>query len=59
MIDVTYFMADRQDATVSFVEKRPQDVVNQVARLARVFLRPSLIGKFPSAFGMETSSAGS
>ena len=25
LIDVTYFMADRQDATVSFVEKRPRD----------------------------------
>ena len=33
LIDVTYFLADRQDATVSFVEKRPQEVVMQVARL--------------------------
>ncbi|TIX94062.1 MAG: hypothetical protein E5V22_36510, partial [Mesorhizobium sp.] len=23
LIDVTYFMSDRQDATVSFVERRP------------------------------------
>ena len=36
LIDVTYFMADRQDATVSFVEKRPQDVAMQVARLPGV-----------------------
>jgi putative ABC transport system permease protein len=33
LIDVTYFMADRQDATLSFVEKRPQAVVMQIARL--------------------------
>lgn len=33
LIDVTYFMADRQDATVSFVEKRNRDVVLQMARL--------------------------
>jgi len=32
LIDVTYFMADRQDATVSFIEKRPWDVVLQMAR---------------------------
>jgi putative ABC transport system permease protein len=36
LIDVTYFMADRQDATVSFIEKRPQGVVNQLARLPGV-----------------------
>ena len=36
LIDVTYFMADRQDATLSFIEKRPRDVVNQVARLPGV-----------------------
>jgi putative ABC transport system permease protein len=36
LIDVTYFMADRQDATVSFVEKRQGDVVRQVARLPGV-----------------------
>lgn len=36
LIDVTYFMADRQDATLSFIEKRPQDVVMQVGRLPGV-----------------------
>jgi putative ABC transport system permease protein len=36
LIDVTYFLADRQDATVSFIEKRPQDVVHQAARLPGV-----------------------
>jgi len=36
LIDVTYFMADRQDATVSFIEKRPQVVVHQMARLPGV-----------------------
>jgi putative ABC transport system permease protein len=36
LIDVSYFMSDRQDATLSFVEKRPQEVVNQVARLPGV-----------------------
>ncbi|WP_262267460.1 ABC transporter permease [Microvirga yunnanensis] len=36
LIDVTYFLADRQDATVSFTEKRPWDVVHQVARLPGV-----------------------
>jgi putative ABC transport system permease protein len=36
LIDVTYFMADRQDATVSFIEKRSQDVVKQVERLPGV-----------------------
>ena len=36
LIDVTYFMADRQDATVSFIEKRPGDVVFQMARLPGV-----------------------
>jgi putative ABC transport system permease protein len=38
LIDVTYFMADRQKATVSFVEKRSQDVVKQVARLPGVLV---------------------
>lgn len=33
LIDVTYFMSDRQDATVSFVERRPLKAVNQIARL--------------------------
>jgi putative ABC transport system permease protein len=36
LIDVTYFMSDRQDATVSFVERRPLTVVNQVLRLPGV-----------------------
>ncbi|MGO4684596.1 FtsX-like permease family protein [Hyphomicrobium sp. 2TAF46] len=36
LINVTYFMADRQDATLSFVEKRSQDVVYQVTRLPGV-----------------------
>jgi putative ABC transport system permease protein len=36
LIDVTYFMADRQDATVSFVERRPASVLAQVARLPGV-----------------------
>jgi len=36
LIDVTYFMADRQDATVSFIEKRSQTLVHQVARLPGV-----------------------
>jgi putative ABC transport system permease protein len=38
LIDVTYFMADRQDATVSFFEKRSSDVVLQVARLPGVLV---------------------
>lgn len=36
LIDVTYFMADRQDATVSFVEKRSQKAVFEMARLPGV-----------------------
>ena len=36
LIDVTFFLADRQDATISFVEKRPIDVVSQVGRLPGV-----------------------
>lgn len=36
LIDVTYFLADRQDATVSFVEKRSRDVAIQIARLPGV-----------------------
>jgi putative ABC transport system permease protein len=36
LIDVTYFLADRQDATISFVEKRSRDVVIDVARLPGV-----------------------
>src|SRR5262249_23084269 len=33
LIDVTYFMADRQDATVSFNEKRAETVLYQMTRL--------------------------
>lgn len=36
LIDVSYFMADRQDASIGFIEKRPRDVVMQVARLPGV-----------------------
>src|SRR5262245_32635034 len=36
LIDVTYFMADRQDATVSFTEKRAENVLYQMARLPGV-----------------------
>jgi putative ABC transport system permease protein len=36
LVDVTYFLSDRQDATVSFVDKRPRDVVLQIARLPGV-----------------------
>jgi putative ABC transport system permease protein len=38
LINVTYFMSDRQDATVSFVEKRPGNVVAQMARLPGVLV---------------------
>jgi putative ABC transport system permease protein len=36
LINVTYFMADRQDATISFVERRPLIVVEEVSRLPGV-----------------------
>jgi putative ABC transport system permease protein len=36
LIDVTYFMSDRQDASVRFTERRPLNVVEQVARLPGV-----------------------
>jgi putative ABC transport system permease protein len=36
LVNVTYFIANRQDATVSFIERRPQNVVNQIARLPGV-----------------------
>jgi putative ABC transport system permease protein len=36
LIDVTYFMADRQDATVSFIERRPANALAQIARLPGV-----------------------
>lgn len=38
LIDVTYFMADRQDATVSFFEKRNSEVLFQLARLPGVLV---------------------
>ena len=36
LIDVTYFLADRQDATVSLADKRPLNVVYQMAHLPGV-----------------------
>ena len=36
LINVTYFIADRRDATVSFVEKRSQNVIEQIAHLPGV-----------------------
>ncbi|WP_065376957.1 ABC transporter permease [Ensifer adhaerens] len=36
LVDVTYFMADRQDATISFAEKRPETVLFDVSRLPGV-----------------------
>lgn len=36
LVDVTYFMADRQDATVSFVEKQPREAIYEMARLPGV-----------------------
>jgi putative ABC transport system permease protein len=39
LVDVTYFMADRQDATVSFREKRPRELaVSEVQRLPGVLV---------------------
>jgi putative ABC transport system permease protein len=36
LVDVTYFMSDRQDATISFTEKRPLHVVHEVVQLPGV-----------------------
>ena len=36
LINVTYFLADRQDATLSFIDKRPGEAIMQVARLPGV-----------------------
>jgi putative ABC transport system permease protein len=36
LVDVTFFMADRQDATVNFVERRNANAVEQVSRLPGV-----------------------
>ena len=38
LVDVTYFMADRQDASIGFVEKQSADVVMQVERLPGVLV---------------------
>ena len=42
LIDVTYFMADRQDATVSFIEKRPPGRCPYRWRASRASLWPTL-----------------
>jgi putative ABC transport system permease protein len=36
LVDVTYFLADRQDATLSFAERRPERAVGEVLRLPGV-----------------------
>jgi putative ABC transport system permease protein len=36
LINITYFMTDRQDATISFVEKRPLSALEEVSRLPAV-----------------------
>ena len=38
LVDVTYFLADRQDATISFIEKRAENAVVQTARLPGVLV---------------------
>ena len=38
LIDVTFFMADRQDATVGLIEKRTREVIMEVARLPGVLV---------------------
>lgn len=38
LIDITYFLADRQDATVSFVDRRPERVVFEMQRLPGVLV---------------------
>lgn len=38
LVDVTYFLADRQDATLSFVERRPRHAVHHVERLPGVLI---------------------
>lgn len=38
LVDVTYFLADRQDATLSFVERRSMQTVAAVARLPGVLV---------------------
>lgn len=36
LVEVTYFLADRQDATISFFERRSADILNDVARMPGV-----------------------
>lgn len=36
LVEVTYFLSDRQDASIGFVEKQSRDVVMQIARLPGV-----------------------
>lgn len=36
LIGVTFFVSDRQDASVSFIERRPENVVQQIARIPGV-----------------------
>jgi putative ABC transport system permease protein len=57
LINVTYFMADRQDATISFVEKRPLIAVQEIARLPGC-LPLSLIGKYRSVSGSRAANDG-
>ncbi len=38
LVDVTYFLADRQDATLSFVERRSADALYQVGHLPGVLM---------------------
>jgi putative ABC transport system permease protein len=56
LIDVTYFMADRQHATVSFTEKRAQDVLYQMARLPGVLSVEPHREAFPSVSATAASS---
>jgi hypothetical protein len=57
LIDVTYFMADRQDATVSFNRREAPATLSCRWRGFLVFLRPSPIVKCLSAYGAATSNA--
>lgn len=38
LVDVTYFLADRQDATISFTEKRAENITVEAARLPGVLV---------------------
>lgn len=46
LVDVTYFLADRQDATLRFTDKRPIDVINDVENLPAV-LRAEPVREVP------------